>query len=221
MADADAARDAEVVQPSEPPRKNKLPGSGRKAADGSSGKPAPVKKDVPDSMKTEQTDEMDQLARDMNEFVLKQIGENLAAIEERDRKQAAVAARRAPSVMSPKSSKFTPKAPTKRYAERHPEVADTPERAATAASPADNMEVEYESYSEDEYVIETYVRVPATTLGENVDPERIGLLVFDNEPDVDYFYGVEGDSDDEWPEDDEDENGKLQPDHVQGITNRE
>lgn len=219
MVDAGAAHVTEEVEPSEPPRKNKLPGSGRKAADGSLGKPIPVKKDVPDSMKTEQTEEMDQLARDMNDFVLKQIGENLAAIEERDRKQAAVAARRAPVSTSPQSSKFKPKAPTKRYAERHPEAASIPAKAATTATTGD-MDVEYESYGEDEYVIETYVRVPATTLGMNVDPGKIGLLVFDNEPDVDYFYGVEGDSDDEWPEDDEDENGKLQPDAVQGVTQR-
>lgn len=208
MTDADdAAPVTEEAEPLEPPRKNKLPGSSRKAPQGSSGKLTPMKKDVPDSMKTEQTEEMDQLARDMNEFVLQQIGENLARIEERDRKEATVAAKRESSVMSPQSFKFKPKAPAKRYAERHPGVAGTAEKAASAA-PADSMEVEYESHSEDEYVIETYVRVPATTLGKNVDPEKIGLLVFDNEPDVDYFYGEEGDSDDEWPEDDEDENGK-------------
>lgn len=207
MADADAAPVTEEAEPIEPPRKNKLPGSSRKAPQGGSGKLTPMKKDVPDSMKTERTDEMDQLARDMNEFVLQQIGENLARIEERDRKEAAVAAKRGPSVMSPQSSKFKPKAPAKRYAERHPETQDTPEKP-TSAAPADSMQVEYESHSEDEYVIETYMRVPATTLGKNVDPEKIGLLVFDNEPDVDYFYGEEGDSDDEWPEDDEDENAE-------------
>ncbi|ROW12703.1 hypothetical protein VMCG_00453 [Cytospora schulzeri] len=209
MTDADAMPVTEEVESIEPPRKNKLPGSSRKVPEGSSGKLGPVKKDVPNSMKTERTDEMDQLARDMNEFVLQQIGENLARIEERDRKEATVAAKREPPVRSPQPSKFKPKAPAKRYAERHPEVAGTPEKAAVAAAaPADSMEVEYESHSEDEYVIETYVRVPATTLGKNVDPEKIGLLVFDNEPDVDYFYGEEGDSDDEWPEDDEDENAE-------------
>ncbi|KUI59546.1 hypothetical protein VP1G_06812 [Cytospora mali] len=208
MADADAAPvTVTEVESSEPPRKHKLPGADRKVPTGSSGKLAPVKKDVPKSMKKEHTSEMDDLARDMNEFVLQQIGENLARIEERDRKEAATAAKKTISVTSPQFSKFKPKAPTKRYAERHPEVAGTPEKAATAAL-VDSMELEYESHSEDEYIVETYIRVPATSLGKNVDPEKIGLLVFDNEPDVDYFYGEEGDSDDEWPEDDEDENAE-------------
>lgn len=199
----------EEIDSSETPRKHKLPGSDRKASAGSSGKIFPVKKDVPDSMKKEQTDEMNELARNMNEFVLQQIGENLARIEERDRKEAAVLAKKAPSAASPQPSKFKPKAPTKRYAERHPEVAGTPEKAATTTTAASADGMDYESHSEDEYVIETYVRVPVTSLSENVSPEKIGLLVFDNEPDVDYFYGEEGDSDDDWPEDDEDENGKC------------
>ncbi|ROW04661.1 hypothetical protein VPNG_07468 [Cytospora leucostoma] len=186
-------------------KKQKLPGSDRKAPSNASGKCIPVKKDVPESMKTKQSEEMDELARDMNEFVLQQIGANLAMMEERDRKEATVVTRKNPSVTSPQTSKFKPRAPAKRYAERHPEVAATPEKAAPAA-PADIMD--YESHSEDEYVVETYVRVPATTLDKSVNPEKIGLLVFDNEPDVDYFYGEEGDSDDEWPEDDEDSNAE-------------
>lgn len=211
MTDADTApatvtKDiTEEPDPSMLRRKQKLPGSDRKAPSVASGKPVPVKKYVPDPMKTEQSEEMDELAREMNEFVLQQIGANLAMMEERDRKEATVVAKRTPSVTSPQSSKFKPKAPAKRYAERHPEVATTPEKAAPAA-PADIMD--YESHSEDEYVVETYVRVPATTLDESVNPEKIGLLVFDNEPDVDYFYGEEGDSEDEWPEDDEDSNGE-------------
>lgn len=217
MTDADAPPDTrEETGASTPVRKLKLPGSDRKTG---SGKLTPVKKGVPESMKAGPANEMDQLARDMNEFVLQQIGENLARIEERDRKEAAVTARRTPSITSPitspQPSKFKPKAPAKRYAERHPEHASTPEKAAPAA-PADVME--YESHSEDEYIVETYIRVPATSLGKDVAQDKIGLLVFDNEPDVDYFYGEEGDSDDEWPEDDEDENGKLLTISIQTVS---
>lgn len=181
-------------------RKQKLPGSDRKRTE--AGPSVTVKREVPESLQKEQDSDLDEITRSMNEFVMQQIGENLARIEERDRKDAAAAARKASSATSP--SKFKPKAPVKRYAERHPEVA-----AAQKDDVADMLTMEgYESLSDDEYVIETYVRVAAESLDKNLAPEKVGLLVFDNEPDVDFFYGEEGDSDDEWPEDDEDENGE-------------
>ncbi|KAJ0109264.1 hypothetical protein J7T55_009595 [Diaporthe amygdali] len=183
-------------------RKQKLPGADRKGAEGKHAQT--VKRQVPESLRKEQDSDMDEITRSMNEFVLQQIGENLAKIEERDRKVKAAAAKRASSVTSPQSSKFRPKAPSKRYAERHPEVA-TAQTNTTSAMPHQD---EYESLSEDEYVIETYVRVAAESLGKDLAAEKVGLLVFDNEPDVDFFYGEEGDSDDEWPEDDEDENAE-------------
>lgn len=186
-----------------PERRQKLPGSDRKRADG---RQTPVvKREVPESLQKKQFSDMDELARTMDEFALQEIGENLAKIEERDRRDAAAAARKASAAASPQSSKFKPKAPAKRYAERHPELAAT----KTDTAPAMPTMEDYESHSDDEYVIETYVRVAAESLSKDVDPEKVGLLVFDNEPDVDFFYGEEGDSDDEYPEDDEDENGKL------------
>lgn len=188
---------------STPARKQKLPGSDRKRTE--SRHTHAVKKEIPESLQKEQDSDLDEITRSMNEFVMQQIGENLARIEERDRKEAAAASRRAASATSPQSSKLKPKAPVKRYAERHPEVAAAHTDAAT---PVPNAEG-YDSLSDDEYVIETYVRVAAGTLSKDLAPEKVGLLVFDNEPDVDFFFGEEGDSDDEWPEDDEDENGKL------------
>lgn len=182
-------------------RKQKLPGSDRKRTEG---RQTPVRREIPESLQKEQDSDMDELTRSMNEFVMQQIGENLARIEERDRKDAAAAARKASSATSPQPSKFKPKAPVKRYAERHPEVAATQKDTAPTGPSTEG----YESLSDDEYVIETYVRVAAGSLSKEIDPEKVGLLVFDNEPDVDLFFGEEGDSDDEWPEDDEDENGK-------------
>jgi DNA primase len=183
-------------------KKQKLPGSDRKRTEG---RHTPVvKRDVPESLQKEQDSDMDELTRTMNEFVMQQIGENLARTAERDQKDAAAAARKASSAMSPQSSKFKPKAPVKRYAERHPELS----AMQTDTAPTMPTAEDYESLSDDEYVIETYVRVAAESLGKDLDPERVGLLVFDNEPDVDFFFGEEGDSDDEWPEDDEDENGR-------------
>ncbi|KAH8752544.1 hypothetical protein F5883DRAFT_203008 [Diaporthe sp. PMI_573] len=184
-------------------KKQKLPGSDRKRTEG---RHTPVvKRDVPESLQKEQDSDMDELTRTMNEFVMQQIGENLARTAERDQKDAAAAAaRKASSAMSPQSSKFKPKAPVKRYAERHPELS----AMQTDTAPTMPTAEDYESLSDDEYVIETYVRVAAESLGKDLDPERVGLLVFDNEPDVDFFFGEEGDSDDEWPEDDEDENAE-------------
>lgn len=191
-----------ISEASTPARKQKLPGSDRKRPEAKHAQT--VKREVPESLQKEQDSDMDEITRSMNEFVMQQIGENLARIEERDRKEAAAAARRAAPATSPQSSKFKPKAPSKRYAERHPETA----AVQTVAAPTMPTAEGYESLSDDEYVIETYVRVAAESLDKDLAPEKVGLLVFDNEPDVDFFFGEEGDSDDEWPEDDEDENGE-------------
>lgn len=202
MKDADAKDSGELH---EPPRKLKLPGSDRKSS--ATGKPAvPVKKEIPASMNKHWTTEMDEITRNMNDFALQLIGENLAKIEERDKKEAAAAAKKEAlsAAASPQASRFKPKVPAKRYAERHPEVAAVRQQETESTTEQD----EYETGSEDEYVVETYVRVPASSLGKDINPGKVGLLVFDNEPDVDFFYAEEGDSDDEWAEDEEDENGE-------------
>lgn len=195
-------KDADATSPTaaeEPPRKLKLPGADRK------GPPRPVaqiRKDVPKSVEDKHwAAEDDELSRRMNAFALEIIGQNLAEEEERDRKAAAAAARK-PATSSP--HKFKPKPPAKRFAERHPEVIAKYEESAPLEPDQDG----YETASEDEYIVETYVRVPASVLSKDVDPEKIGLLVFGNESDAEFFYGVEGDSDDEWLEDDEDENAE-------------
>lgn len=208
MTDVDSLPTAETsrkdggFEDNTPARKQKLPGSDRKRADG---RHTPlVKRDIPESLQKGQDSELDELSRRMNEFVMQQIGDSLAQTEERDRKAEAAAARKAEAAASLQSSKFKPKAPAKRYAERHPELA----APKADIPPAMSTMEDYENHSDDEYVIETYVRVAAESLSKDIDPEKVGLLVFDNEPDVDFFYGEEGDSDDEYPEDDEDENAE-------------
>lgn len=208
MKDADASPTMETsdFMHEPPPRKLKLPGSDRKGP--TTKKPVTtVKKDVPVSMKKDWAGDVDEITRNMNDFALQLIGENLAEIEERDKKEAAAAARReaAAASKSPQTPRFKPKVPAQRYAERHPEVVAT--QSPVPVGPTAGRD-EYESGSDDDYVVETYVRVPVSSLSGNVDPEKVGLLVFDNEPDLELFHGEEGDSDDEWPEDDEDENGK-------------
>lgn len=212
MKDADASTTEEALDPVDeqaPPRKLKLPGSDRKGP--VTKKPAStMKKEVPVSMKKNWAGDVDEITRNMNDFALQLIGENLAEIEERDKKEVAAAARReaAAANKSPQTPRFKPKVPAQRYAERYPQVAAA-KSPATAAS--QRTQEEYESGSEDDYVVETYIRVPVSSLSKDVDPEKVGLLVFDNEPDLELFHGEEGDSDDEWPEDDEDENGESLP----------
>lgn len=197
MRDAASPTVPHVRQADEPTKKLKLPGADRKRPV----KPTALFKKEAPSIDKHWADNMDEITKNMNDFALQVIGENLAAIEERDKKEAAAATKRPSST----PQKFKPKPPAKRYAERHPELAAAQTRAA--AAPALDQEG-YDTASEDEYVLETYVRVAVSSLNKEVDPEKIGLLVFDNEPDADVFYGEEGDSDDEWAEDDEDENGE-------------
>lgn len=210
MKDADATSPSADADTEDPPRKHKLPGADRKGPV----KPAVQarKKEIPASMNKEYGDDMDEITRNMNDFALQVIGENLAKIEERDRKEAAaLAKRREASSAGTPDQRFKPKPPPRRFAERHPEIVQQQQEQAAKLVAAANQQEEYESASEDEYIVETYIRVPASSLSKDVDPEKVGLLVFDNEPDADLFYTEEGDSDDDWLEDDEDENGKLPP----------
>lgn len=204
MQDADSVLVRSNAETDEPPKKLKRPGADRKGPT----KPAVLTKtEVPPSVDRHWADNMDEITQNMNNFALQVIGENLARTEERDRREAAAAAKKeAASAASPQ--KFKPKPPARRYAERHPEVAAMQQQQQEEETKPATASEGYETASEDEYVVETYVRVPASLLHKGVDPDKVGLLVFDNEPDADYFYGQEGDSDDEWPEDDEDENGQ-------------
>lgn len=185
----------------EPPRKLKRPGADRK------GPPKPatqVKEDITKSLDDKHwAAETDETSRRMNDFALLLIGQNLAEEEEREEKAAAAAARKQAGSTP---HKLQPKPPAQRFAQRHPEVIAQQEASMSSAPDKDG---EYETADEDDYIVETYVRVPASVLSKDVAPENIGLLVFGNDDDVEFFYGVEGDSDDEWAEDDEDENGEL------------
>lgn len=140
------------------------------------------------------------LAAEMQAFTLQEIGKNIA---EANKFQSEMVA---PTRLTPQKntpSKFKPKKPALRYKERHPEV----------ASVDDTMELDYESSAEDtddesEYIIDTYIRIPAHTLESSDTLKNIGLLVLDSQPDIDEFYLEENDSDEEEDEE-EDENGEF------------
>lgn len=160
--------------------------------------PTPVRSaHIPDAFKNRWNVTSDELAKEMEAYTLQEIGHRL------DQQQPPKTTEYPPNTTPGRGhSKFKPKAPAQRYAQRHPEEAILAE---------DAMDVDYASEEEVtddlEYVTDTYYRVPIDELESTV--VNIGLLIIDSQPDVDQFYGQDEDSDDEDEFDDEDENGKT------------
>ncbi|GAP88514.2 hypothetical protein SAMD00023353_1701280 [Rosellinia necatrix] len=175
-------------------RKFKKPGVAKLSAARES-KPK-EKPELPNSMTDRWNVNMQQLTADMEAYTMQQIGLNLQKAEEEKRKQERL------RNSTPSKLKFKPKPPAKRYAERHPEEAQQPEDKEMIDAGVENSD------SDDDYIIETYVRVLASSIGDHVPPQSVGLLVFDEEPDVEFFFGEDDESEDEWAEDEEDENAE-------------
>jgi hypothetical protein len=159
-------------------------------------------------MRNREDKNLDELAREMDAWTLDEISKGLGKMEEQS----------STSKYSPAKSRFKPKAPKQRYFERHPEslastsspadkAAQQQPAAATAAAEIDAQS----STDEEDYVLETYERVPADRLRDHEVPAHlIGLLVFDTDPEeIEFFYGLEGDSGDDLDDDDEDSNGSV------------
>ncbi|KAH8165817.1 hypothetical protein CIB48_g2428 [Xylaria polymorpha] len=151
---------------------------------------------LPKSMTNRWNVDMQQLTADMEAYALQQIGLNLQRAEEERREQER------PRTKTSSQLKFKPKPPAKRYAERHPEEAQPPVDKEMVDADVETSD------SDSDYITETYVRVPASSMGDHVPPQSVGLLVFDAEPDVEFFYGGDDESEDEWAEDEEDENAE-------------
>ncbi|KAI1413725.1 hypothetical protein F5Y13DRAFT_28140 [Hypoxylon sp. FL1857] len=171
------------------PRKPKKPGVAKLQKGEVSDR---YKADLPKSLTQRWHVDTDKLTAEMNAFAMEQIGLNLRQAEEENKLRSSAKT----------DLKFKPK-PIKRYAERHPEQAQ-----AQADNDMMDADIGISDSDESDYIIETYERVPASKLGEHVSPDSIGVLVFDEEPDLEYFYGEGGDSEDEWAEDEEDENAE-------------
>ncbi|KAL2271672.1 hypothetical protein VTJ83DRAFT_1043 [Remersonia thermophila] len=186
-----------------PARKLKRPGT--KAT-------SQTKHELPPSMRQppESAANMDELARIMDDWTLSEIAKNLGRMEEQS----------TTSKFSPaKPSRFKPKAPAKRYFERHPPPAQ-PQPVVQASRRASIMDVDSvpelapaestDEESDGDYILEVYERVPAERLRDQAVPaHKVGLLVFDTEPDmVEFFYGNQSESEDGFPEDEDDENAE-------------
>ncbi|KAI0971664.1 hypothetical protein F4678DRAFT_472187 [Xylaria arbuscula] len=175
------------------PRKFKKPGVARLAAKDNMVKAKP---ELPKSMTDRWNVDTQQLTADMEAYAMQQIGLNLQKAEEERREQERS------KISTHSKLKFKPKAPAKRYAERHPEAGQSADKEMVDA------DVENSDSDDGDYIIETYVRVPASSMGNHVSPQSVGLLVFDEEPDIEFFYGEDDESEDEWAEDEEDENAE-------------
>lgn len=136
---------------------------------------------------------MDKIAADMNQWVLHEIGANLQQMET-DRKA------------QQDRLKYRPKAPAKRYQERHPDQApSTPVDQGKDTPMTDD--VSEDDGDDSDWVIDEYVRIPAASMAVDVSPGDVGVLVLDGEGDDTLFFGPENDEEDNYLEDDEDENG--------------
>ncbi|KAI3336520.1 hypothetical protein HD806DRAFT_8763 [Xylariaceae sp. AK1471] len=175
-------------------RKFKKPGVAKLAARDSRPKDKP---ELPKSMTDRWNVDMQQLTADMEAYAMQQIGLNLQKAEEEKREQEKV------RFTTPSKLKFKPKPPSKRYAERHPGEAQISVDKEMVGADVENSDSD-----DGDYVIETYVRVPASSMGDHIPPQSVGLLVFDKDPDIEYFYGEDDESEDEWAEDEEDENAE-------------
>lgn len=183
---AAARPSSSVVQ--QPAAKYKKPGINARTKPSAESKPS-----LPPSMLRDGAN-MDELSRAMDSWTLSEISKNLEKMDQYGVK----------SKSSPLMSRFRPKAPKQRYFERHPEQKKVPQPAAAAAA----MDVDVDDTTDEEdYVVEMYERVPAERLRDRAVPaHRVGLLVFDTEPDmVEFYYGNESDSEEDYLEDDENE----------------
>lgn len=197
-ADVDVDMDTDEAEAeAEEPRKFKKPGVNKLAQKTGNQKVGSVttKSELPPSMLDRRNVEFDKFTDDMNAWTMQQIGLNLQQAEQEKKQEKAATAKRSQQL------KYKPKVPAKRYTERHPET------VKDEAMP--DAKTEFSDTDDDDYIIETYIRVPLSAMEkQNVAPGSIGLLVFDDEPDSELFYGEGSDSENEWAEDDEDENGK-------------
>ncbi|KAL6910557.1 hypothetical protein GGI43DRAFT_427181 [Trichoderma evansii] len=155
---------------------------------------APARAPLPQSLTHRHSEDMDKITADMNQWVLNEIGANLHAMEV-EKKQA-------------ERPKFRPKAPEKRYQERHPEIAAPPAVSAEDGGDTPMADASEEEGDGEEWVIEEYVRVPAHSMGLDVLPSDVGILVLNGEQESMLFYGSPEDEDEDNDEDDEDENAE-------------
>ena len=138
----------------------------------------------------------DQLAKEMQEYTLQQIGLSIAKTQTNSSTPIS-----APAPRKTTKSKFKPKKPAARYHERHPD------QVPHGSIDVDEPYLDDDDLDDDgDYVIDTYIRMPA----DEVEPDKtndFGLLVLESQPDFEEFYREDSDHDTEEEDEEEDENG--------------
>ncbi|OAQ89084.1 transcription factor Iwr1 [Purpureocillium lilacinum] len=173
----------------------KRPGVKKKAT-ADSQKDGPTHRPLPESIRNRQHGNMDKIAADMDRWVLDEIGANLHGMEQ-DKQLA-------------QKPRFKPKAPAKRFHERHPEFAQTSHTQvgeSTDVTMTDASDDDAEE-DDDDWVIEEYVRVPALTISMDVPATDIGVLDLADDEDSALLFGPLPEDDDDADEEDEDENAE-------------
>lgn len=141
---------------------------------------------------------MENVAAEMNAWVLNEIGANLLNQEVAKQQET-------------ERGRFRPKPLAQRYKDRVQVDAEIGKAATSLEDKDVNMDenMVVDESDGDDWVWEEYVRIPADSIKIHMDPGDIGVLVLDGEDDNILFFGTEADADDELNLDDEDENGKL------------
>ncbi|CZR66860.1 uncharacterized protein PAC_16761 [Phialocephala subalpina] len=143
----------------------------------------------------------ERLAAEMEAYTLAEIGKNLAASQHSHPEPKYTSSH----IHKSSPSKFKPKAPALRYAQRHPE--EKSQNNGTTMD-LDGSYVEEEMDDDSEYIIDTYIRMPAEALQDEDASKNIGFLILDSQPDIEEFYREDEGSSEEEDEADEDENAE-------------
>jgi hypothetical protein len=150
-----------------------------------------------------------QLVDEMQAYTLQEIGHSIAEADATKPGGSPAPA----SISIKKPSKFKPKIPKLRYHERHPQ------QFANEGSEMEVEELVEVMDDESEYIIDTYIRMPADVMEmDAVTEKNIGFLVLDGQSDIDEFYDIDAESEDDEDYDEEDENGMTHIQLIQGDT---
>lgn len=142
--------------------------------------------------------DMDTVTAEMNDWTVNEIQRSLDDLEQRERAPVQPGSRDA--------LKFQPRVPARRFAERHPQQQGV---ANTNARGGDSMALHTHKDDNADWVEVVYHRVPASKIDGTIPRGDIGLIVFEDDKEKEYFYeGAEGDSDEAF-EDEDDENGMF------------
>ena len=144
-----------------------------------------------------QNSNLEEIASEMNQWVLKEIGANLEGIKKEKQREI--------EIEKAKTLHKVPKPGVRTLADRLRERTE-----AQATEESEDVKMSEDDGDDEDWIIEEYVRVPAYSI-VNPNPEDVGVLILEGEDDNFLFYGPENDEEDEWEEDDEDENGESLP----------